>query len=699
MQTKENRKKAGLLIVLVVIVLLLLAVVIALLLYDPHNAGKEIELGRKYLDDMEYEQALLAFTNAIEIDEKAVDAFLGRAQAYGALEQREDALADYAQAIDLAPERADEIRHLRHETVGSTAERPQTAADTDWTAGPANSCLDVEPVQPKEFVTRLERSSGRDKVIDALYAISAELSYPSYSYWDRYYCVYMPDGIHLFNMETQELSDFFAPSYAPKINELSAISWEGLTNLPENFVKSPSHGSWDVVGDPAWDSDYTGELIWDVPTQTPFFEEYRFGYSRFVQVPDARLHKNYPIQQGDLSTKVDVSAGKGEFDWTGAGVSRFPVGADRSPFAYDGDDADRYALLAPDGTLLTDFEYERMEASSCGLTAACRGGKWGYLDEKGQEITDFVYDAPWTGTETPDSGPIAYPATCDTMVVSKDGEYGVLYRDGSLLIDYGEFEELAPAWNDLLWAKENGQWGIVDLKAAKQNAGIWVEDADDAAAHSGAAQSGRYTVEDTVLYSNDADSEIHMLQITGLESPAAEKVNQALRETAEYDRDYVLQNIDENGVAQAYLSVTYEVLEASSTRLCVLHNSYNGYPGGMHGWSGLGSYIYDLTTGERLALADYADPAQLAHTLWQGREGEDYVLRVYDGTTMRDILDNARIYSEAELAESLRGYDGRGENGTSNGTSYWENGWLYLTFPGIYHAQGDYLLVRINFAR
>ena len=54
------------------------------------------------------------------------------------------------------------------------------------------------------------------------------------------------------------------------------------------------------------------------------------------------------------------------------------------------------------------------------------------------------------------------------MVVKKDGETGLLYRDGSVLIDFGEFEDMVPAYNNELWVKQDGLWGIIDLADAKQ---------------------------------------------------------------------------------------------------------------------------------------------------------------------------------------------------------------------------------------
>lgn len=59
---------------------------------------KQYELGQKYLDELKYEEAVEAFTAAIEIDDKKPEAYVGRADAYTVLGYWEDAIADYEAA-------------------------------------------------------------------------------------------------------------------------------------------------------------------------------------------------------------------------------------------------------------------------------------------------------------------------------------------------------------------------------------------------------------------------------------------------------------------------------------------------------------------------------------------------------------------------------------------------------------------------
>lgn len=80
---------------------------------------EQYDLGIRYLSEGNYQEAIIAFTAAIEIDEKQPSAYVGRGDAYSALaEQEEDsavavslwesAAADYEQALSLGDAQAEE---------------------------------------------------------------------------------------------------------------------------------------------------------------------------------------------------------------------------------------------------------------------------------------------------------------------------------------------------------------------------------------------------------------------------------------------------------------------------------------------------------------------------------------------------------------------------------------------------------------
>lgn len=87
-------------------VLLALTLTLSLVACDSKGSWQEqYDLGVRYLSDGNYEEAIIAFTAAIEIDPKRAEAFLGRGSAYiGAGETAENlaaAQADYEKALEL----------------------------------------------------------------------------------------------------------------------------------------------------------------------------------------------------------------------------------------------------------------------------------------------------------------------------------------------------------------------------------------------------------------------------------------------------------------------------------------------------------------------------------------------------------------------------------------------------------------------
>ncbi len=66
------------------------------------NTASQLELGRKYLTEMNYSEAIAAFTEAIKLNPDDIEAYLGRAEAYAAMGEYENALADYDTVLEKA---------------------------------------------------------------------------------------------------------------------------------------------------------------------------------------------------------------------------------------------------------------------------------------------------------------------------------------------------------------------------------------------------------------------------------------------------------------------------------------------------------------------------------------------------------------------------------------------------------------------
>ena len=94
--TAIKKKSKKVLIVALTILAATVIIVIAVLAVRSGNPErrlkKQLELGERYLSELNYEQAMAAYRVAIEIDPKSVDAYLGLAVAYVGMDEYEEAV-------------------------------------------------------------------------------------------------------------------------------------------------------------------------------------------------------------------------------------------------------------------------------------------------------------------------------------------------------------------------------------------------------------------------------------------------------------------------------------------------------------------------------------------------------------------------------------------------------------------------------
>lgn len=126
-----------------------------------------------------------------------------------------------------------------------------------------------------------------------------------------------------------------------------------------------------------------------------------------------------------------------------------------------------YAVADSAGDLLTDFRYKNVCMAGDELIAVqSTDGSWGYCDKSGNEVIRCAYQ----GVMQAEGGmlaPIDYPFPDMSGVVvvrGADGAKAALHTDGTACIEAGRFEDLAPAQGGCVWAKQNGLWGLLEVK-------------------------------------------------------------------------------------------------------------------------------------------------------------------------------------------------------------------------------------------
>ena len=65
------------------------------------KAMEKVELGQKYLTELNYTEAVASFTEAIGLDPENISAYMGRAEVYELTDETTSAESDYSVAIDL----------------------------------------------------------------------------------------------------------------------------------------------------------------------------------------------------------------------------------------------------------------------------------------------------------------------------------------------------------------------------------------------------------------------------------------------------------------------------------------------------------------------------------------------------------------------------------------------------------------------
>lgn len=148
MENRKRKRLAGLAVLLLAIAMLLAACATG-----ATDTAEKIELGQKYLTELNYTEAVAAFTEVIKMDSSNIEAYMGRAEAYKCLEQYDEAKADYTTAI----EKTDEMPYTQAQAYAGRAEvydltDETEAAESDCSA--AIALLDEDGVGEKENIAQ-----------------------------------------------------------------------------------------------------------------------------------------------------------------------------------------------------------------------------------------------------------------------------------------------------------------------------------------------------------------------------------------------------------------------------------------------------------------------------------------------------------------------------------------------------------------
>lgn len=153
---------------------------------DYTSYSKNLDLGNKYLLEMDYESAVTAFSRAIEIDEMSPDAYIGRGDAYFALGDYAKAWADYEKAEELSgrhdilsgkfPERSIHVSDDEGTPV-SDADIVLTGSSHSYTLRTDSNGDAADTVFPDTYAMTVSKTDYQEETqtIDISYSSSAEV--------------------------------------------------------------------------------------------------------------------------------------------------------------------------------------------------------------------------------------------------------------------------------------------------------------------------------------------------------------------------------------------------------------------------------------------------------------------------------------------------------------------------------------------
>lgn len=117
MEVNLKKKNTGLIAgIAAAVVILAIILVVVFSGGSSDSLQKQLDLGNKYMQEMDYEQAVAAYLAAIEIDERCVEAYIGAAEAYMAMGDMESALDILSAGYDATQDV--QLENMRNSILG-----------------------------------------------------------------------------------------------------------------------------------------------------------------------------------------------------------------------------------------------------------------------------------------------------------------------------------------------------------------------------------------------------------------------------------------------------------------------------------------------------------------------------------------------------------------------------------------------------
>ena len=173
LELKEKKKPLRIIIPVLIILAAVIGIVVYVYAGTPERRYKrQIDVGNRYLSELQYEQAVASFEKAVSIDPKKPDAYIGLVNVYDATDDMEMVLATYESASESVE--PDDLGEIEQEIVQSVDNRIQVLVDQSeyeevWLlVSLITERLDIEDLQKeKEKWEKNIRDKYFEDIIDA----------------------------------------------------------------------------------------------------------------------------------------------------------------------------------------------------------------------------------------------------------------------------------------------------------------------------------------------------------------------------------------------------------------------------------------------------------------------------------------------------------------------------------------------------
>lgn len=178
--------------------------------------------------------------------------------------------------------------------------------------------------------------------------------------------------------------------------------------------------------------------------------------SYFLHNENGKITK---LKAGELNYKFNNEIEKYTVDGKFGYVSRdgkmmiapkYSILGEYSDFTIASEDSQTFGYLSKSGETVIPFEYTKSSVFNEGYASVCKQGKWYVIDQKNNVAlaTDFDYLGAYSDGLIP---------------AMKDNKSGFISLDGEVVIPF-VYEMVSSVHKDKFGYKENGKWGIRDVK-------------------------------------------------------------------------------------------------------------------------------------------------------------------------------------------------------------------------------------------